>query len=110
MKAGTRHRACLTVAGMTDADRPAPGLEPNDIASPRASDADREAVADRLRIAAGEGRIELWELDERLGQAYGARTYGELAALVDDLPGQQRADVAERPGDQLGQADTGAAG
>ena len=73
---------------MTDADRPAPGPEPNVIASQRAGDADREAVAERLRIAAGEGRIELWELEERLGQAYAARTYGDLAALVADLPGQ----------------------
>jgi hypothetical protein len=69
---------------MTDAGRP----EPDDIASQRAADADREAVAERLRIAAGEGRIELWELDERLGHAYGAKTYGELAALVADLPAQ----------------------
>jgi len=69
---------------MTDAERPAPA----DIASQRAGDADREAVAERLRVAAGEGRIEPWELEERLGQAYGARTYGELAALVADLPGQ----------------------
>jgi hypothetical protein len=69
---------------MTDADRRSP--EPNDIARQRAADADREAVAERLRVAAGEGRIELWELDERLGQAYGAKTYGELAALLADLP------------------------
>ncbi|HYB48892.1 MAG TPA: DUF1707 domain-containing protein [Streptosporangiaceae bacterium] len=69
---------------MTDAERPAPAH----IASTRAGDADREAVAERLRVAAGEGRIEPWELEERLGQAYGARTYGELAALVADLPGQ----------------------
>jgi len=69
---------------MTDADRPTP----NDIATQRAADADREAVAERLRIAAGEGRIEDWELDERLGQAYSAKTYGELATLVADLPAQ----------------------
>ena len=71
---------------MTDADRRS--SEPNDIARQRAADADREAVAERLRVAAGEGRIELWELDERLGQAYGAKTYGELAALLADLPVQ----------------------
>jgi len=71
---------------MTDADRRSPG--PDDIARQRAADADREAVAERLRVAAGEGRIELWELDERLGQAYGAKTYGELAALLADLPVQ----------------------
>ena len=71
---------------MTNADPPAP--RPNDLAAQRAGDADREAIAERLRIAAGEGRIELWELDERLGQAYHAKTYGELAILVEDLPAQ----------------------
>jgi hypothetical protein len=73
---------------MTDADRPPPGPAPDGIASQRAADADREAVAERLRFAAGEGRIEPWELDERLGQAYRAKTYGELAALLADLPPQ----------------------
>jgi hypothetical protein len=71
---------------MTDADSPASW--PNDLAAQRAADADREAIAERLRIAAGEGRIELWELDERLGQAFRAKTYGELATLVEDLPAE----------------------
>ena len=71
---------------MTDAGRPVP--KPNDIAAQRAADADRDAVAERLRIAAGEGRIDLSELEDRLDQAYRARTYGELATLVADLPGQ----------------------
>jgi hypothetical protein len=71
---------------MTDADRPEP--QGPDIAARRAADADREIVAERLRIAAGEGRIELWELDERLGRAFGAKTYGDLAGLVADLPAQ----------------------
>ena len=57
-------------------------------AAQRAADADREAVAERLRIAAGEGRLELWELDERLGRAYTAKTYGDLELLVADLPAQ----------------------
>jgi hypothetical protein len=52
----------------------------------RAADADREEVAERLRVAAADGRIELAELDERLGQAYRAKTYGDLAVLVADLP------------------------
>jgi len=69
---------------MSDADRPGP--RPDDLAVQRAADVDREAVAERLRIAAGEGRLELWELDERLGRAYTAKTYGELAILVADLP------------------------
>ncbi|GIH24998.1 hypothetical protein Aph01nite_33080 [Acrocarpospora phusangensis] len=52
----------------------------------RASDADREAVSERLRVAAGEGRITLDELDERLEAVYAARTYAELDALILDLP------------------------
>jgi Flp pilus assembly protein TadB len=52
----------------------------------RASDADRDAVTERLREAAGEGRLEPNELEERVGSALRARTYGELARLVADLP------------------------
>jgi hypothetical protein len=52
----------------------------------RASDEDRERVAEQLRIAAGDGRLTLDELDERLDSALSARTDGELAALVADLP------------------------
>jgi hypothetical protein len=52
----------------------------------RAGDADRQRTADRLRAALDDGRLTLLEYDERLGQAYGAQTYGELAALTRDLP------------------------
>jgi Flp pilus assembly protein TadB len=52
----------------------------------RASDADRDAVAERLRQAAVEGRLEPWELEERLEIALRARTYGELDPLLRDLP------------------------
>lgn len=72
---------------MTDAERRAPVPKPDGIAAQRAADADREAVAERLRVAAGDGRLEPWELEERLDRAYGAKTYGELATLVADLPG-----------------------
>jgi len=51
----------------------------------RASDADREAAAERLRTAALEGRLESDELDERLTGAYGARWCSELAALTADV-------------------------
>ncbi|HEY9328919.1 MAG TPA: DUF1707 domain-containing protein [Streptomyces sp.] len=51
----------------------------------RASDADREAVVEQLREAAAEGRIDLEELDERLGRALTAKTHAELAPLTDDL-------------------------
>ena len=71
---------------MTDADPPVPG--PRDPAAQRAGDADRDAVAEMLRFAAREGRIDLSELEERLGLAYGAKTYGELDVLVADLPQQ----------------------
>jgi hypothetical protein len=52
----------------------------------RASDSDRDRVADRLRHAAAEGRLLTEELEERLGLVFRARTYGELDAVVADLP------------------------
>jgi hypothetical protein len=52
----------------------------------RVSDADRERVAERLRDAAGEGRLTIEELDERVELAYGARTGTDLAPLTADLP------------------------
>jgi len=53
---------------------------------PRAGDAEREQVAEKLRVAAGEGRVDLAELEERLERAYRAKTYSELDALLADLP------------------------
>ncbi|MFG2308424.1 DUF1707 domain-containing protein [Streptomyces sp. NPDC048566] len=53
----------------------------------RASDADRERVAERLRDALAEGRLDMEEFEERLEAAYTARTYGELAPITRDLPG-----------------------
>jgi hypothetical protein len=52
----------------------------------RAADADRQAVADQLRAALDEGRLDLHEYDERLQQAYAAKTYGDLQPLLRDLP------------------------
>jgi Domain of unknown function (DUF1707) len=52
----------------------------------RAADVDREFVAERLRIALNEGRLSLHEYDERVRDAYGAKTYGDLKALLTDLP------------------------
>ncbi|WP_277500392.1 MULTISPECIES: DUF1707 domain-containing protein [unclassified Nocardioides] len=54
----------------------------------RISDADRHKVADLLRDAAGEGRLEPDELDERLEAAYGAKIYADLVPLLADLPGE----------------------
>jgi hypothetical protein len=52
----------------------------------RAADADRQTVADQLRIALDEGRLELHEYDERLQRAYTAKSYGDLDGLLADLP------------------------
>ena len=55
----------------------------------RASEADRAIIAERLYQATLEGRLLAEELDERLGVALSARTYGELDPLVADLPGSR---------------------
>ena len=52
----------------------------------RASHADRDRIAEQLRVAAGDGRLTMEELDERLEKALNARTGSELAVLVTDLP------------------------
>lgn len=52
----------------------------------RASDRDRDAVAAVLREAAGEGRLSLDELDERLSAVYAAKTYADLEPITRDLP------------------------
>jgi len=65
-----------------------PGPEPRPGRRPevRASDAEREALVERLNLACGEGRLDLEEFSERLELAYAARTRSELDALVEDLP------------------------
>lgn len=55
----------------------------------RAGDADRQQVADRLRAALEEGRLDLQEYDERVQRAYAAKTYGDLDGLLTDLPVSQ---------------------
>ena len=52
----------------------------------RAGDGDRKAVADQLKAALNEGRLDLGEYDERLQKTYGAKTYGDLQGLLTDLP------------------------
>ncbi|MFC5003952.1 DUF1707 domain-containing protein [Dactylosporangium cerinum] len=70
----------------------------------RASDADRERVAEVLRTSAAEGRLDLDELDERLRAVYAARTYAELEPILVDLPKPSTAPVGldgvpPRPGE-----------
>jgi hypothetical protein len=63
----------------------------------RASHEDRDRVVDLLRVAAGDGRLTSDELDARLERALSARTYGELAALTEDLPAVRGAGPAVDP-------------
>jgi hypothetical protein len=64
----------------------------------RAADADRQKIADQLKAALDEGRLSLHEYDDRVGQAYAARTYKDLLVLVEDLPrpGVSASEVAAR--------------
>jgi hypothetical protein len=59
----------------------------------RASDAEREHVAEALRRHHVDGRIDTEELNERLDRCYAARTTAELRPLLADLPADER----ERP-------------
>lgn len=52
----------------------------------RISDQERHQVAEILREAAGEGRLDLDELDSRLEATYAARTYADLVPITLDLP------------------------
>jgi hypothetical protein len=61
--------------------------QPGDPLDLRCSDVDREAIADRLRDAYAQGRIDREELDERVAVTYAARTYRDLVPIVLDLPG-----------------------
>jgi hypothetical protein len=67
---------------------PAPAL--------RASDADRERVAEALRRHHVDGRLDTDELQERLGRCYAARTAAELAPLLADLPADDCARAPRR--------------
>ncbi|MFI9342753.1 DUF1707 and DUF4190 domain-containing protein [Streptomyces sp. NPDC052773] len=51
-----------------------------------AAHADRERAVDVLRAGYAEGRMEHGEFEKRVARAYAARTVGELALLVADLP------------------------
>lgn len=53
----------------------------------RASDADRDRVADQLREALAEGRLTPEEHADRIESVYRAKTYAELAPILADLPG-----------------------
>lgn len=57
----------------------------------RASDADRERVAEVLNRALGDGRLTFDEHAERLERTFAARTLGDLVELTTDLvPGREQ--------------------
>jgi hypothetical protein len=59
---------------------------PESVETLRAADADRHKIAEQLKASLDEGRLSLGEYDERVRDAYAARTYAELLILVADLP------------------------
>ena len=61
----------------------------------RASHEDRDRAIEQLRVAAGDGRLTMAELDERIEQATAARTYAELATVTADLPADPAAPSAQ---------------
>src|SRR5262245_10598716 len=63
----------------------------------RISDQDRHQVAEILREAAGDGRIDLTELDERLEATYAARTYADLVPITLDVPTSATKNLPARP-------------
>jgi hypothetical protein len=71
--------------------------EPIDPRQLRVSDNEREQVAERLREAAGEGRLGLDELEDRITAVYTAKTYAELEPITRDLPATTGAGPAAAP-------------
>ncbi|GAA2494507.1 DUF1707 domain-containing protein [Streptomyces thermolineatus] len=70
----------------------------------RASDADRDRVADILREALAEGRLDAEEHSERIDRLYRSRTVGELEPLVRDLPVPSRPAAPARPAPEAARA------
>jgi len=63
----------------------------------RVGDAEREAAAAELREHYASGRLTLDELNERIDQAFAAKTRGDLNVLMTDLP-SRRPETAGAPG------------
>lgn len=71
-------------------------MERPDPSQMRVSDADRHKVADVLRDAAAEGRLDMDELEERIEATYAARTYADLVPITVDLPAHRDDTAASR--------------
>jgi hypothetical protein len=83
-----------TIAGVSEPVRP------EDL---RVSDAERQNVADRLRVAQEVGQLDIHEFDERVRSVWAARTRGELERVTVDLPAPppRAAAPARRPSRQV---------
>jgi len=64
----------------------------------RVSDAERNAVAERLAAHYSDGRLDQAEFDERVGRAMAAKTRGDLDGLFDDLPDPEPAGASGKGG------------
>jgi Domain of unknown function (DUF1707) len=69
-------------------------------AKTRASDADRDQTAAALREHLAVGRLTIEEFDQRLDQAYAAKTIGELDRVMADLPGTGPGQLPDAPVDR----------
>jgi Domain of unknown function (DUF1707) len=63
-----------------------PGGSLPDLGQMRTSAADRERAIDVLKAAFAEGRLDMDEYVDRVGNVHASRTYRELAVLTADLP------------------------
>jgi Domain of unknown function (DUF1707) len=63
----------------------------------RVSDAERQAVADRLAEHFADGRLDQAEFDDRVGRAMNAKTRADLSGLFSDLPETGAPAVPENP-------------
>jgi hypothetical protein len=78
---------------------PPAAVEPRRDPALRASDSDREEIVTELRHHGAAGRLDVDELEQRVGAAYSARTNGELARLLEDLPRRRVVPAPARHGD-----------
>ncbi|GHD93710.1 DUF1707 SHOCT-like domain-containing protein [Streptomyces naganishii] len=67
---------------------------PAGVAELRASDADRDRIADILREALAEGRLTADEHAERVEGVLNAKTVGQLEVFIQDLPAGRRGPAA----------------
>lgn len=62
----------------------------------RVSDAERNAVTERLATHYSDGRLDQAEFDERVSKAMSAKTRGDLDGLFDDLPDPEPAGASRK--------------